>query len=66
MTKEKVTITYKLCEQLMDDLACLCYSVTGDIEGSELYAKRTFMGILGEWEDLNGFEFDIVDNRELN
>ena len=61
MNKPKVTLTYKLCESLMDDLACLCYSVTGDIALSDSYAKSKFLAITKEWENLNGFEFEILE-----
>ena len=56
---EKVIITEKLCDTLMDCLAALAYSVTGDIEASEHYAKNRFIYLLKEFEEVNGFEFAI-------
>lgn len=59
--KEKVIITAKLCDTLMDTLACLAYSVTGDMDISIDYAENRFVALLSEWEETNGFEFAIEE-----
>ena len=61
MSKPKVQIPYKLCSDLMDCLAALAYNVVRDLEMSEVYAKAEFQGIMETWEEINGFEFDIVE-----
>ena len=64
MNKPKVALTEKLCTDLMDCLFCLSYSVTRDLEGSERYAKSKFVDITSQWEELNGFEFEIITSDE--
>ena len=58
---EKVYLPYKLCADLMDCLAALAYNVTNDIKASEYYAKNRFEFLLGEFEEINGFEFSIIE-----
>lgn len=56
-----VKIPYKLCHDLMDCLGALAFNVTLDIEKSEHYAQETFYTLLSEWQDINHFIFDIVE-----
>lgn len=62
MSKPKIYLPYKLCADLMDCLAAVAYNVTNDIEASEHYAKNRFAFLLTEFEDINGFEFVIIEN----
>lgn len=59
--KEKVQVAFSLCSDLMDCLAALAYTVTRDIEKSEYYARETFCTLMSEWEEVNDFEFDVVE-----
>lgn len=61
METPKVKVTQKLCDTMMDCFAALAYTVTGDLKASEKYAKNRFLAIMYEWEDVNGFEFEIVE-----
>lgn len=64
MEKERIELTETLCNTLMDCLACICYSVTGDLEASQDYARSTFVELLGSWEEFNNIEFDILEDEE--
>ena len=59
-------MTEKLANSLMDNLACLALSATGTdpfderaMALAEDYAKKTFMFICSEWEDLTGEEWQV-------
>ena len=62
---EKVYITQKLANTLMDTLFCLAYSVTEDIEQSEHYTKSRFVYLLKEFEVTNDFEFVIEEEEKI-
>lgn len=66
---EKMVITEKLANELMDVLACVALSATGgvdpdnidekQVEYAQEYAKNTFCELLDAWEELTGKEWDI-------
>ena len=69
---EKMTMTEKLANQLMDDLACVAISATGgaiqdtdghfdqeQMEFAQAYARQGFCAILEAWEDQMGKEWAI-------
>lgn len=58
---ETVKVPYKLCSDLMDCLAALAFNVTYDMGKSEYYAKEVFCTLMSEWEEINGFKFEIVE-----
>ena len=57
---EKVYLPYELCANLMNCLTAVAYNVTHDIKASEYYARNRFVFLLGELEEINGFEFEII------
>lgn len=69
---EKMVMTEKLANQLLDTLACVAISATGgaiqdtnghfnqeQIEFAQEYARQAFYNILGAWEDAMGKEWSI-------
>ena len=69
---EKMVMTEKLANQLMDTLACVAISATGgaiqdanghfnqeQMEFAQAYARQTFCDILEAWEEQMGKEWDI-------
>ena len=66
---EKMVMTEKLANELMDLLACVALSATGGVDPDNLdekqieyaqeYAKNTFCDLLDAWEELTGKEWDI-------
>ena len=66
---EKMVMTEKLANELMDLLACVALSATGgvdpdnidekQVEYAQEYAKNTFCELLDAWEELTGKEWDI-------
>lgn len=69
---EKMVMTEKLANQLMDTLACVAISATGgaiqdadgnfnqeQMEFAQAYARQTFCDILETWEEQMGKEWDI-------
>ena len=66
---EKMVMTEKLANELMDVLACVALSATGgvdpdnidekQVEYAQEYAKNTFCELLDAWEELTGKEWDI-------
>ena len=69
---EKMVMTEKLANQLMNDLACVAISATGgaiqdanshfnqeQMEFAQEYARQTFCDILGAWEEQMGKEWNI-------
>lgn len=66
---EKMVMTEKLANELMDLLACVALSATGGVDPDNIderqleyaqeYAKNTFCELLGAWEELTGKEWDI-------
>lgn len=69
---EKMVMTEKLAEELMNVLACVAISATGgaienedgsfdeqQMEYAERYAKETFCDLLEAWEELTGKKWDI-------
>ena len=69
----KMIMTEKLANQLMDCLACVAISATGGIiqnengdfnqeqmDFVEKYAKETFYNILEAWEESMEKEWDII------
>lgn len=66
---EKMTMTYKLADELMEALACVALSATGGVNPdnidekqmkyAEEYAKDTFCKLLDAWEELTGKEWSI-------
>lgn len=69
---EKMVMTEKLANQLMDTLACVAISATGgaiedangnfnqeQMEFAQTYARQTFCDILEAWEEQMGKEWDI-------
>ena len=69
MKMEKMVMTEKLANELMDVLACVALSATGgvdpdnidekQVEYAQEYAKNTFCELLDAWEELTGKEWDI-------
>lgn len=65
-----MTMTEKLANSLMDDLAALAISGTNgralrDEEGMRLakeYAKKTFLFLCAEWSNLTGEDWQIILN----
>ena len=73
MTKEKMIMTKKLANQLMDDLMCVAISATGgviqDSNGhcnqeqmnfAQEYARQVFCDILEALEDVTNKEWSIT------
>ena len=69
---EKMVMTEKLANQLMDTLMCVAISATGgaiqdanghfnqeQMEFAQEYARQAFCDILGAWEEQMGKEWDI-------
>ena len=69
---EKMIMTKKLADQLMETLACVAISATGgaiqDYKGNfnkeqmdfaEKYAKETFCDLLNAWEEKTGKKWNI-------
>lgn len=69
---EKMVMTEKLANQLLDTLACVAISATGgaiqdtnghfnqeQIKFAQEYARQAFYNILGAWEDTMGKEWSI-------
>lgn len=66
---EKMVMTEKLANELMELLACVALSATGGVDPDNIdeeqmiyaegYAKKTFCELLGAWEELTGKEWDI-------
>lgn len=69
---EKMVMTEKLANQLMDDLMCVAISATGgaiqdanghfnqeQMEFAQAYARQAFCDILEAWEDQMGKKWDI-------
>ena len=69
---EKMIMTEKLANRLMDDLVCVAISATGgairdsnghfseeQMEFAQEYAKKTFCDILNDWEDSMGKDWSI-------
>ena len=66
---EKMVMTEKLANELMDVLVCVALSATGgvdpdnideeQVEYAQEYAKNTFCELLNAWEELTGKEWDI-------
>ena len=69
---EKMVMTEKLANQLMDTLACVAISATGgaiqdangnfnqeQMEFAQTYARQAFCDILEAWEEQMGKEWDI-------
>ena len=62
-----MTMTEKLANSLMDDLAALAISANRDTAKSEEglrlareYAKKTFLFLCAEWSDLTGEDWQII------
>lgn len=73
---EKMIMTEKLANQLMDCLACVAISATGGIiqevygdfsqeqmKFAEIYARATFCNILEAWEESMEKEWDIIEEE---
>lgn len=73
----KMVMTEKLANQLMDCLACVAISATGGIiqnengdfnqkqmDFVEKYARETFYNILEAWEESMEKEWEIVEQGE--
>jgi hypothetical protein len=58
---ETVKIPFKLCYDLINCLEALAFNVTHDMEKSEYYAQETFCTLLSEWQEVNNFTFDVVE-----
>ena len=69
---EKMIMTEKLADQLMQDLMCVAISATGgaiqdsnghfnqeQIDFAHEYAKQAFYDILNSWEEIVGKEWNI-------
>lgn len=69
---EKMTMTEKLANQLMNDLVCVAISATGgatqdangnfdqeQVELAQEYAKQAFLDILKAWEEPMGKKWNI-------
>ena len=69
---EKMVMTEKLANQLMDTLMCVAISATGgaiqdanghfnqeQMEFAQAYARQAFCDILEAWEDQMGKKWDI-------
>jgi hypothetical protein len=69
---EKMVMTEKLANQLMDTLMCVAISATGgaiqdtnghfnqeQMEFAQEYARQAFCDILGAWEEQMGKEWSI-------
>lgn len=69
---EKMVMTEKLANQLMDTLMCVAISATGgaiqnanghfnqeQMEFAQEYARQAFCDILGAWEEQMGKEWNI-------
>ena len=69
---DKMTMTKKLADRLMETLACVAISAMGGViqheDGSfdkeqmdyaEEYAKNTFCELLGAWEEMMGQKWRI-------
>lgn len=69
---ERMIMTAKLANQLVDTLACVAISATGgaiqdanghysqeQMEFAQEYAKETFCAILESWEEQMGKKWDI-------
>ena len=66
---EKMVMTEKLANELMDLLTCVALSATGGVDPDNIddeqveyakeYAKNTFCELLDAWEELTGKEWDI-------
>jgi hypothetical protein len=75
---EKMVMTNKLAEELMNVLACVAISAMGGLienedgsfdeqqmEYAERYAKKTYCELLEAWEELTGKEWKIrVEDEE--
>ena len=72
MEKEKMIMTKKLADQIMETLACIAISATGgatvtttgeinieQLNYAETYAKEAFIELLSYWEEVMGKEWDI-------
>lgn len=62
-----MTMTEKLANSLMDDLAALAISANRDTAKSEEglrlareYAKKTFLFLCAEWTDLTGEDWQVI------
>jgi hypothetical protein len=75
---ERMIMTGKLANQLMDTLACVAISATGgaiqDADGNynqeqmdfaQEYARQTFCDILESWEEQMGKQWGIEDLEEV-
>ena len=73
MAKEKMIMTKKLADQLMDSLTCVAISATGGViqdsngncnqeqmEFVQEYARQAFCDILEAWEDVTDKEWNIT------
>lgn len=65
---EKRTMTWKLAETLLDALCCVAISADGgydenetDCEGAQEYARKKFIEILEQWEQVYGFKWEIEE-----
>lgn len=69
----EMTMTKKLADQLMDDLACVAISAMGGViqhedgsfdqeqmDYSQTYARNTFCELLEAWEEMTGKKWNIV------
>ena len=76
---EKMVMTEKLANKLMDTLACVAISATGgivkdangnfnqeQIDFAQEYAKQAFCNILGAWEEQTGKEWSIALSKARN
>ena len=75
---ERMIMTGKLANQLMETLACVAISATGgaiqdanghysqeQMEFAQEYAKQTFCDILESWEEQMGKQWDIEVLEEV-
>ena len=73
MTKEKMIMTKKLANQLMDNLMCVAISATSgaiqdsnghcnqeQMEFAQEYARQAFCDILEAWEDSTDKQWSIT------
>ena len=74
---DKMTMTQKLANQLMDTLACVAISAMGGViqheDGSfdqeqmdyaQEYARNTFCELLEAWEEMMGQKWNITAEEE--
>lgn len=64
-------MTQKLANSLMDNLLALAISANGrlpdneeEFEQAQDYAKATFLGLCGAWEEITGEEWEVIPDAE--